>query len=213
MVFSWQEYWTELPFPSPTTVEVGHTAVQWLTPPTSHPRQLMSNSFYRWRAGATGRNSAVNSDNHLKLVITGLISVILIVVNTVNLQVQGTFVFISWVNSQNCVSFSHGFPGGSVVKNPPAKARDVGVLPGLGRSPGEGNGNPLQYSCLENPMDRGTWWATVHGVTKSQTPLKRLTHTHDPITIFLIVLGLFSVGLFLPSEVPLACVVKLEWWC
>ena len=107
----------------------------------------------------------------MKLVITGLISVILIVVNTVNLQVQGTFVFISWVNSQNCVSFSHGFPGGSVVKNPPAKARDVGLLPGLGRSPGEGNGNPLQYSCLENPMDGGTWWATVHGVTMSQTRL------------------------------------------
>jgi len=65
-----------------------------------------------------------------------------------------------------------GFPGGSVVKNPPANAGDagdVGLIPGLGRSPGEGNGNPLQYSCLENPMDRGAWWATVHGVTKSQT--------------------------------------------
>ena len=62
-----------------------------------------------------------------------------------------------------------------VVKNPPANAgdqRDVGSNPGSGRSPGEGNGNPLQYSCLENPMDRGAWWATVHGVTKSQTRLK-----------------------------------------
>ena len=65
----------------------------------------------------------------LKLVITGLISVIFIVVNTVNLQFQGPFVFISWVNSQNCGSFSHGFPGGSVVKNPPANAGDVGLLP------------------------------------------------------------------------------------
>ena len=46
---------------------------------------------------------------------------------------------------------------------------DPGSIPGLGRSPGEGNGNPLQYSCLENPMDRGAWWATVHGVAKSQT--------------------------------------------
>ena len=64
--FSWQEYWTRLPFPYPTTVEAGQTSVQWLTPPTSHPRQLMSNSFYRWRAGATGRNSAVSSDNHLE---------------------------------------------------------------------------------------------------------------------------------------------------
>ena len=58
------------------------------------------------------------------------------------------------------------FPGGSVVKNLPANAGDAGSIPGLARSPGGGNGNPLQYSCLENPMDRGAWWATVHGVTK-----------------------------------------------
>ena len=63
-------------------------------------------------------------------------------------------------------------PGCSAVKNPPANAGDVGLIPGLGRSPGEGNGNPLQYSCLENPMDRGAWWATVHGVTKNETGLK-----------------------------------------
>ena len=67
-----------------------------------------------------------------------------------------------------------------VVKNPPANAvdiRDAGSNPGLGRSPGGGHGNPLQYSCLENPMDRGAWWATVHRVTKSRTQLKRLgTH-------------------------------------
>ena len=59
-------------------------------------------------------------------------------------------------------------PGGSVIKNPPANAGDVGSIPGLRRSPGEGSGNPspLQYSCLENFMDRGTWWATTHGVAK-----------------------------------------------
>ena len=65
-----------------------------------------------------------------------------------------------------------GFPGGSMVKNPPANAGDTGDLgsiTGLGRSPGVGNGNPLQYSCLENSMDRGAWWPTVHGVAKSQT--------------------------------------------
>ena len=56
--------------------------------------------------------------------------------------------------------------GGSVVKSMPANAGDVGAIPGLGRSPGEGNGNPLQYSCLGNPTDRGAWWATVHGVTE-----------------------------------------------
>ena len=59
-----------------------------------------------------------------------------------------------------------GFPGGLVVKNLPANAGDAGSTPGLGRSPGEGNGNPLQCSCLGNPMDRGAWWATVHGVVK-----------------------------------------------
>ena len=66
-----------------------------------------------------------------------------------------------------------------VVKNPPASAgdtRDVGSIPGLRRSPGVGNDNPLQYSCLKNLMGRGTWRATVHGVSKSQTWLS--THTH-----------------------------------
>ena len=62
-----------------------------------------------------------------------------------------------------------GFPGGSVVKNLPANAGDAGLIPGLGRCPGGANGNPLQCSCLENPMDGGAWWATVHGVAKSQT--------------------------------------------
>ena len=65
-----------------------------------------------------------------------------------------------------------GFPGGVVVKNPLANAgdiRDSGLIPGLGRSPGEGNGNPLQYSSLGNPMDREAWWATVHRVANSQT--------------------------------------------
>ena len=63
------------------------------------------------------------------------------------------------------------FPGGSVVKNLPADAGDTGLIPGSGRSPGGGNGSPLQSSCLENPLDRGAWWATVHGVTKSWTRL------------------------------------------
>ena len=65
-----------------------------------------------------------------------------------------------------------GFPGGSVVKNPPASVGNTGdasSIPGSGRSPGGGNGNPLQYSSLENPMDRGAWQAIVHGITKSQT--------------------------------------------
>ena len=60
-----------------------------------------------------------------------------------------------------------GFPGGSAIENPPANAGDRGSIPGWGKSPGEGNGSPLQDSCLGNPMDRGAWQATVHGVAKS----------------------------------------------
>ena len=59
-----------------------------------------------------------------------------------------------------------GFLGASVVKNPPANGEDAGLIPGSGKSSGERNGNSLQYSCLGNPMDRGVWWTTVHGVTK-----------------------------------------------
>ena len=65
-----------------------------------------------------------------------------------------------------------GFPPGSVVKTLPANAGDLDLIPGSGRSPGEGNSNPLQYSCLENPMDRGAWLATVHRVVKTRTQLK-----------------------------------------
>ena len=65
-----------------------------------------------------------------------------------------------------------------VVKNSPANAKevkDLGSIPGLGRSPGGGHGNTLQYSCLENPMERGAWWATIHRVTKNRTQLKQLS--------------------------------------
>ena len=70
-----------------------------------------------------------------------------------------------------------GFPGGSEGKESARSVRDLGSIPGLGRSPGEGNGNPLQYSCLENPMDGGAWWAIVHRVTKSWTRLSDFTFT------------------------------------
>ena len=63
-----------------------------------------------------------------------------------------------------------GFPGGSDGKESACNAGDPGLIPGLGRSPEEKNGNPLQYSCLENSMDRGDWWALVHVVAKSQAP-------------------------------------------
>ena len=79
---------------------------------------------------------------------------------------------------------SLGFPSGAVVKNPPANARDTGdagTIPGSGRSPGGGNGNPLQYSCLENSMDWGAWRATVHGVPKRETQQSDWTHTHTSL--------------------------------
>ena len=69
-----------------------------------------------------------------------------------------------------------GFPGGSEVKASACNAGDVGSISGSESSPGEGNGNPLQYSCLENPKDGGAWWATVHRVAKSQTRLSNFTH-------------------------------------
>ena len=64
-----------------------------------------------------------------------------------------------------------------MAKNLPRKQKDLGLIPGSGRSPGEGNGNPFQYSCLENSMDRGAWQATVHGVTKSWSRLSDYTFT------------------------------------
>ena len=69
------------------------------------------------------------------------------------------------------------FPGGSEGKASAYSAGDLGSIPGSGRSPGEGNGNPLQYSCLENPMDGEAWYATVHGVAKSRTRLSNFTFT------------------------------------
>ena len=85
------------------------------------------------------------------------------------------FLHAFWVTP----SASEDFPGGSDSKESACNAGGQGSIPGLGRSPGGGHGNPLQYSCLENPMDRGAWRATVHGVTKSRTRL-RLLSTQAP---------------------------------
>ena len=68
-----------------------------------------------------------------------------------------------------------------MVKNLPANAGDAGLIPGSGRSPREGNGNPLHYSCLENPIDREVWWAALHGVTKSWTLLSIQACMHTPV--------------------------------
>ena len=100
-----------------------------------------------------------------------------------SLQCPHPMSLVAWIHLLRACSV----PGGAsqvalVVKHLSANVgdiRDVGSIPGSGRSPAGGYGNPLQYSCLENPMDRGAWWTTVHGITKSQTQLKQLsTHTH-----------------------------------
>ena len=83
---------------------------------------------------------------------------------------------------QGLVNFHHstdiGFPHSSVSKSSACNAGDPGLIPGLARSPGEGNGNPLQYSCLENLMDRGAWQATAHGVTRVMQACDNVEHTH-----------------------------------
>ena len=83
--------------------------------------------------------------------------------------------------TSNWVDSSGAFQEVRAVKKPPANEGDLrgtGSIPGLGRSPGGGHGNPLQYSCLENPMERGAWWAIVHRAAKSQTRLKQLSTQH-----------------------------------
>ena len=83
------------------------------------------------------------------------------------------------MHSGPCFGSPLGFPGGSEGKASACNVGDLSSIPGSGTSPGEENGNPLQYSCLENPMDRGAWQATIHGVAESQTVLKRLrTNPH-----------------------------------
>ena len=81
------------------------------------------------------------------------------------------------------------FPGSSDSKASACNAGDPGLIPGLGRSPGDGNGNPLQYSCLEDPMDGGAWWATIHGVTKSRTRQQLHFHFHAFYERYLVLLA------------------------
>ena len=125
------------------------------------------------------------------------------------------FLYLLWV-----------FPGGSVLKGPSAIAGDsgdTGLVPGSGRSPRGGNGNPLQYSCLKNRMNKKTWWATVHGVLKSQTRLSDLgTHTSNLLLFSCSVMsdsvwphGLQRARLPCPSLSPGACSnsCPLNRWC
>ena len=76
------------------------------------------------------------------------------------------------------IQIQMGLPGGAAVKNPPANTGDMALIPGLGRSPGEGSGNPLQYSSLGNLMDRGAWWAIVHGAAEESDIIYRLNSSN-----------------------------------
>ena len=106
-----------------------------------------------------------------------------------------------------------GFPGGSEDKASACNAGDPGSIPGLGRSPGEGNSNPLQYSCLENPVDRGALWATVHGVAKSRTRLNGCVFSqfvpHSPYCTVSTNPFSLSASVFLPIS-RLICTIFLD---
>ena len=126
---------------------------------------------------------------------------------TVSFNEQGTLLTLELSLTYTWLS---GYPyiaaaaGGSEVKVSACNAGDLGSIPGSGRSPGKGNGNPLQYPCLENPMDRGAWWATVHRVTKSRTRLSDFTFTFFyPYIHGLPTLFCFSLQLFVPKFLEL----------
>ena len=91
------------------------------------------------------------------------------------LHMKGTVPAMAWISDDTYIL---GLLGGSEVKASACNVGDLGSIPGSGRSPGEKNGNPFQYSCLENPMDGGAWWATVHRVSKSRTRLSDFTFTY-----------------------------------
>ena len=99
-----------------------------------------------------------------------------------HLRHQSVFLLKYWDPNLNKLYYITGFPGGSDGEESAGSAGDLGLVPGSGRCPGEGNGNPLQYSCLENSMEREAWQATVHSVTESNR-IEQLTHVHMHIIL------------------------------
>ena len=163
--FSRQEYWSGLPCPPPGD----------LPDPGIEPVPIMSPAL----AGRFFTTSATweACENSEKSVICSLEERYW--QSDLGSPASGT-------ERNKCLLFrSHlNFPGGSDGKASACNAGHLGSIPGLGRSPGEENGNPPQYSCLENPMDRGAWWAMVHGVAKSWTRQKQLSPQHTLVNIF-----------------------------
>ena len=95
-----------------------------------------------------------------------------------SIDIGSVFTTTTWFHDVLLIGFKlfciyYGFPGSSVSRDSACIAGDLGLIPESGRSPGEGNGKSLQYPCLENPMDRGPWWAAVHGITKSWAQLSK----------------------------------------
>ena len=148
---------------------------------------------------------------------------ILLILSFSSNVVMNILIHYFWVLMQVCLASQVVL----LVKNPSANAgdvRDAGSSPGLGRSPGGGPGKQLQYSCLENPMDRGAWRATIHGITKSQTWLKQLSmHTHKSVYKIKIsegtqlgpkdidILALIVIGKLLPEKVPICISIDSIW--
>ena len=119
-------------------------------------------------------------------------------INSTELLKWSFKIFFAYIFKKICLKFileiNRGFPGGSNGKEYSCNAGDLGSIPGSGRFPGKWSGKPLQYSCLENSMDRGAWWATVHGIAKSQT-CKSSFHFHSETNF---------VGLFFKISLALA---------
>ena len=163
MRFSRQKYWSGLPFPSPGDlpdpgIEPGSPALQAESLPTepsgkgSYIYTCVGNLLCRPGVGwqRVQHSFTAHPSDHSA---------------SCSLSAHGPLPHLSV-----CLHMSRWWlPCQLIGKERACNAGHPGSIPGLGRSPGEGNGNPLQYSCLENPMDRGAWWATVHGVTKSWT--------------------------------------------
>ena len=108
------------------------------------------------------------------------------------------------------------FPGGAVLKNLPANAEDEGSIPGLGWSPGVGNGSPFQYSCLKNSMDRGAWQAIVHGVAKSQPQMSYWAYMHTLSVVYRLQISIFlccSVTLFQIISKSVSCDSLYNYIC
>ena len=148
MGFSRQEYWSGLPCPSPGDL---------LNPETeSRSPALQADSLKSELPGKSSYSMQAQFSPwaKLSLLLNGPCTKNRLYISQMFLDL----LYIRWA-----------FPGGSDSKESACNAGDLDSIPGLGRPPGEGNGNPLQYSCLENSMDRGSWWVAIHVVTKSQT--------------------------------------------